>query len=85
MCIRDRLKGIYLAKCAVTDAGLAHLAKLTRIESVNLYGTSVTDAGLKHLYGMKKMRDLYLTDLKLSESAIDKLKAALPRVTVAGP
>ena len=69
----------------MTDAGLAHLAPLTRIESVNLYGTGVTDAGLKHLYGMKKMRDLYLTDLKRSESAIAALKKALPRVTVAGP
>ena len=80
-----RLKGLYLAKCAVTDAGLAHLAGLREIESLNLYGTGVTDAGLPHLYGMKRMRDLYLTDLKLSEEAITKLKAELPRVTVAGP
>jgi hypothetical protein len=31
------------------------------------------------------MKDLYLTDLKLSDAAIEKLKSALPRVTVAGP
>jgi hypothetical protein len=34
---------------------------------------------------MKRLRDLYLTDLKLSPEALAALKQALPDVTVAGP
>ena len=39
----------------VTDAGLAHLKRLTKLETLYLHRTKVTDAGLVHLKGLTKL------------------------------
>jgi hypothetical protein len=77
-----QLEELYLAKCAITDSGLSHIAGLSRLRAVNIYGTQITTAGLEHLIGLKDLRHLLITDLKLKPAAVDKLKAALPRLTV---
>ena len=69
----------------VGDVGIGYLRRLTNLESLNLYGTRTTDRGLEHLRALKKLKDLYLTDLKLSAGAVEALKKALPGVAVAGP
>ena len=40
---------VNLSHTQVTDAGLVHLAGLTNLEVLYLYGTQVTDAGLDEL------------------------------------
>ncbi len=45
-----RITSIHLPKClTLTDAGFAHLSKLTSLSSLNLYFTDITDAGLAYL------------------------------------
>jgi hypothetical protein len=44
----------------VTDAGLAHLARLTSLQTLVLSETQVTDAGLAHLAGLKSLQSLNL-------------------------
>jgi hypothetical protein len=77
-----QLQRLYLAKCAVTDAGLKHVAGLARLQAINIYGTQITSAGLEHLMGLEQLRLLMITDLKLKPSVVDKLKSKLPRLTV---
>jgi hypothetical protein len=40
---------LLLPMLASTDAGLANLKGLTKLQSLNLWGTQVTDAGVKKL------------------------------------
>ena len=46
----------------LTDAGLAHLKSLTKLERLALDATNVTDAGLVHLAGLTDLRWLFLPD-----------------------
>jgi hypothetical protein len=46
----------------VTDAGLAHLARLTSLQELNLESTQVTDAGLAHLAGLTSLQELDLSE-----------------------
>ena len=41
----------------VTDAHLAAIGRLSRLERLNLSGTSITDAGVAHLRGCDALRD----------------------------
>ena len=45
----------------VSDAGLAHLSGLTRMERLNIAGDGITEAGLAHLANMKSMDLLGVT------------------------
>ena len=77
-----QLQELYLARCAVTDAGLQHIAGLTRLRALNLYGTQMTTAGVEHLMKLSALRSLLITDVKLDPAAVDRLKSALPGLTV---
>lgn len=60
---------------AVTDVGLAHLARLTKLKNVVLSDTPhVTDAGLAHLRALDRLESLQLATLpKLSPSGLEIL------------
>jgi hypothetical protein len=73
---------LHLEKTKVTDKGLVHLKGLVNLEYLNLYGTAVGDAGLAHLEGMKKLKSLYLWETKVTDPGVEKLKKALPQLTV---
>jgi hypothetical protein len=45
----DRPERLWLGGTNVTDAGLVHLAKLTRLRWLSLVATPVTDQGVKRL------------------------------------
>jgi hypothetical protein len=44
----------------ITDAGLAHLEKLTQLQSLHLRGLPITDAGMQYFVGMSGLHVLYL-------------------------
>jgi hypothetical protein len=58
------------------------LAKLTKLESVNLYGTKVTDAGVKKLTALTNLKRLYLWQTAVTPAAIEEIKKALPAVEI---
>jgi len=87
------LEKLNLEATRVTGAGLEALPR-GRLLELNLRKTRVrslrglsgfSSAGLEHLKGLKKLKDLYLTDLKISKEAVEKLKKAIPGLSVAGP
>ena len=55
----------------ITDAGAAHLAGLTRLESVNLSGTKVTGAALANFRGMDSLKHISFIGPPVSISDAD--------------
>jgi hypothetical protein len=58
----------------VTDAGLAYLAGLKRLQSLNLANTKVTEAGLAHLKGLTELQSLSLYATKVTGPGLVNLK-----------
>ncbi len=54
----DEIKAIRMTKAALTDEGLAPLAGLVGLKSLNLDYTRVTDAGLEHLESLTSLEVL---------------------------
>ncbi len=77
-----RLTRLDLCQTAVTDRGLERLEKLPELRTLNLYGTSVTDKGLRHLEKIKTLRRITLWETKVTEAGVERLREALPGVTV---
>ena len=69
------LKGIRLEfNRNVQDAGLAHLAKLDKLERLSLTHVGVTDAGMKHLAKLKSLTSLGLQGAKVTGAGLAELK-----------
>lgn len=58
----------------IDDAGLANLAGLSRITSLNLRNTDVSDAGVRHLEPLSSMQTLVLDNTPVSDEGIQHLK-----------
>jgi len=56
-----------------TDAGLVHLADLTKLESLYLSRTHVTDEGLRHVARLKGLKVLVLSDTPTSDDGLAHL------------
>lgn len=72
------LRGLTLGKTGfektrITDAGLARLKRLKKLEMLNLMGNSVTNDGLKHLASMPQLRDLDLSRLAITDAGLQHL------------
>ena len=76
------LKVLGLAGTRVTPAGLARLKAAIRLEQVILGGTRVTDDDLVHFAGMKNLKLLGLGKSPVSDQAVDRLRRALPDLTI---
>jgi hypothetical protein len=56
-----RLERLHANSVRVTDAGMAHLAGLTKLRSLGIEGTpGLTDAGLAHLAGLEQLEGLMI-------------------------
>jgi hypothetical protein len=58
---------------ALTDDGLAHVAALKNVMSLNLMNTKITGAGLVHLKGLDKLRWLHLEKTEVGDEGIEHL------------
>jgi hypothetical protein len=76
--IWDDERSVDLSRSKVTDADLAHLSVMTKLESLNLFDTTVGDAGLEHLKGLTKLNFLLLKQTNVTDAGVAKLKRALP-------
>jgi hypothetical protein len=61
---------------------MSRLGKLADLEVLVLHGTDLTDAGLAGLSALKKLRRLELSEPKLTEAGITRLKGALPGLEI---
>jgi hypothetical protein len=53
---RGQVRSLFLSHTRISDAGMAHLAQLPRLQELVLNGTQVTDAGLVYLGGMTSLQ-----------------------------
>ncbi|HKA05900.1 MAG TPA: hypothetical protein VKD71_01500, partial [Gemmataceae bacterium] len=58
----------------VTDAGLAHLVKLTRLERLTLAGQPVTDAGLAHLGELTALKEVGFAGTRITGTGFAYLR-----------
>ena len=68
-----RLRVLDLSETAVTDLGLAEVAKLTHLEDLALWGTAVTDVGVGALRGLQRLVSLNLGATHVTDAAIESL------------
>ena len=66
----------------LSDAALAHVAKMRSLRTLNLQETPITDAGLEHLTSIKKLRALSIGNSQITQAGVAKLQRALPNCTV---
>jgi hypothetical protein len=69
----------------ITDAGLAHLSKLTKLKVLVLEQTGVTDAGLTDLKGLNSLTFLDLRKSRATSDGIHELQRVLPNCRFSGP
>jgi hypothetical protein len=58
----------------VTDADLAHLKSLTKLEALDLSSTAITDAGLANLEGLADLDTLYLDGTRVTDAGLAHLR-----------
>jgi hypothetical protein len=63
-----------LRRSRVTDAGLVHLTKATRLKQLWLDKCQVTDAGLVHLKTLTNLESLRLDDTRVTDRGLANLK-----------
>jgi Leucine-rich repeat (LRR) protein len=55
------------------DERLKHIAKLAKLEELDMNGKKVTDAGMKHLAGLKQLRGLILGSTAVGDKGLEDL------------
>ena len=63
------------------DAGLKHLAGLSRLQALNLSRTEVTDASVNELLRFQNLKSLHLPG-HTTDAVIGELQEALPAATI---
>ena len=72
-----------LSRNQITDRGVSALARLPKLEALNLYGNAgVTDAGVEALGRITTLRQLYLWQTGVTSAGVAKLRAARPDLAV---
>jgi serine/threonine protein kinase len=75
-----RLVSLYAA--SLTDGSLEKLQTLSQLRSLGLGATPITEQGIAHLEPITTLRWLWLPKELVNTPAVDKLKAAIPELTV---
>jgi Leucine Rich repeat len=55
---------------------------MTRLEHLDLAVTSVTDVGLRHLSGLIGLKELNISNTKVTKAGVSQLQKALPNCTI---
>src|SRR5262245_19948913 len=73
------LRHLFVSDGKITDAGLAQLKGLTRLEGLAIGRSPITDAGLAQLKGLARLDRLDLSDVPITDAGLENLKG-LPRL-----
>ena len=79
-----RLTQLDLRETAVTEAGIAKIATLPELRSLNLFSTQVGNAVANTLGAAKALETLYVWQSKIDADGIARIHAALPQVRIVG-
>lgn len=82
----EHLGSLTAARSAVAQSKLAYLARLPKLERLDLSGTDLTDAGLGFLRGLTHLVRLDVSDTKVTDAGLVALQElpALRKLTVTG-
>ena len=70
------LEELSIGSPGVTDTGMDHVAKLTNLTSLVVFGCdNVTDRGLARLAGLKSLTHLYIADTDITISGLNRLNS----------
>ena len=72
--VSGQLLWLNLARTKVSDAGLAEIAKCTKLTRLHLENTKITDAGLVHVAKLANLEYLNLYGTKVSDKGMAHLK-----------
>jgi serine/threonine protein kinase/Leucine-rich repeat (LRR) protein len=79
----ENLNILTLAQTRVSNTGLAHLKRMTKLTALSLFNVqAVNDDGLKHLTGLKNLTSLDLTGTQVTAGGIADLQKALPNCEI---
>ncbi|HUQ71951.1 MAG TPA: hypothetical protein VM165_20640, partial [Planctomycetaceae bacterium] len=68
-----RVIKVYLHSTAVTDADLAALTRLSRLQNLFLGKTEISDAGLEHLSALTELKTLSLNSTRVTDAGLNSL------------
>lgn len=71
-----------LVRTRVTDDGLAHLARLNRLETLHLESPSFTDVGISKLQSVSTLKHLIVACDAVTDDALIELQVAIPDLEV---
>ena len=54
------MQGLGLRGTTITDAGLRHVGRLSKLKTLSIGGTKITDEGLSHIASLRELKFLYL-------------------------
>jgi hypothetical protein len=75
----ENLTNLDLSYTKIDDQGMKKLAGLKHLDYLLLEGDNITDAGLTELAALPELKRLVLSkDMKISQTAVEKLKKASP-------
>ncbi len=77
--LRFSLRGLIvlvLVSTQITDAGLAHLNRLTSLSKLSLSHTQITDVGLLNLKNLTRLSVLDLRGTKVTDAGVNELQNA---------
>lgn len=80
--IPDSVEALAMANSPVTDAGIPHLLRLSRLTRLNLTGTQITDDGLVALRGLPNLQWVCVKRTQVTSGGVESLKAARPEVEI---
>lgn len=81
----DGLEELHLSKTSISDAGLAQLAALPRLEELSIDGCAlITDEGLMKLSDFPALRRVRGSELNVAPETFARLRAARPDLMLRG-
>jgi hypothetical protein len=79
------IRDLNLNMSTCDDAAVAHVAKLTQLEGLGLWGTPITNASIAALSNLGQLKSLDIRGTKITLEGARRLQQALPRCEIMYP
>lgn len=78
----NEMRGLWLSRSQVTDAGLVVLRRAPHLYHLRLAETAITDAGLNELARFPELYSLDVRGTRVTTAAVAALKRSCPRLSI---
>ena len=80
--IHEEVENLEMADVPITDAGVIHLLRLTKLSRLNLAGSGITDFGMDQLAILRHLVWLNIERTRVTADGISRLKINLPEIEI---